>query len=275
MASRCLPAFSLALLILLPLASAATQEPEGNKEPDGAARTATQDEPVLKTRRAGDAAATVTVPEGTHLPLVLQNSVSTKTADVGDPLYFETTYPVVVNNRILIPVGSFVRGTITQVKRPGRVKGRGELHVRFDELTLPNGYTVDLTASLANTGANQREEVSREEGGVKADSSKAEDVGVIAGTAGAGAGVGAIAGRSGTSTAIGAAAGAAVGLATVLLTRGRDLELPRGTTVDITFDRPLELDAQLTQFDWTGQPSALPGPGAPPRTNVDPRYRPF
>lgn len=76
------------------------------------------------------------LPAGTRIPMVLQNSVNTKNARVGDQLYFQTIYPVVANNRILIPVGSYVRGSVTFTKRPGRIKGRGELHVRFDELTL-------------------------------------------------------------------------------------------------------------------------------------------
>ena len=219
-------------------------------------------EPELKPAPAAKSAETplakVVVPGGTHLPLVLQNTISTKTAEPGDPLYFETTYPVVVNNRILIPVGSFVRGTLTEVKRPGRIRGRGELHVRFDELTLPNGYTVNLTASLATTGAREGEEVDREEGSVKSDSTKGQDIGTVATTGGAGAG-------------IGAGVGAAAGLAAVLLTRGRELELPRGTTVDIVFERPLELDPALAQFDWTGQSTALPAPAPRDQSSSFPR----
>lgn len=225
---------------------------------------AQQEPPAEKPVATEDPAepATVTIPAGTHLPLVLQNSVNTKTAAAGDSLYFESIYPVVVENRILIPVGSFVRGTLTEVKRPGRVKGRGELHVRFDELTLPNGYTVKLSASLATANAGQGEEVQREEGVVKSDSSKAEDIGTVATTTGAGAGVGGLTSGSRKGAGIGAGIGAAAGLAAVLLMRGRELELPRGTTVEIVFSRPLELDASIAKFDWTGQPSALPGPGA-------------
>lgn len=206
----------------------------------------------------------VVIPAGRHIPLVLQNSISTKTAAVGDSLYFETIYPVVVDDRILIPVGSYVRGSLTEVKRPGRIRGRGELHVRFDELILPNGYTVQLHASLATTGARQGEEVDREEGRVKGDSTKSQDIGTVATTGAAGAGIGAIAG-GGKGTAIGGAAGAAAGLAAVLLTRGRELELPRGTTTEIVLSRELELDSALAKFDWTGQGSGLPAPAPPQR----------
>lgn len=211
-----------------------------------------------------EASPSVVLPAGTHIPLVLQNSVNTKSAQVGDPLYFETVYPVTLNNRILVPVGSFVRGTLTQVKRPGRIKGRGELHVRFDELTLPNGYTVSLSASLAGAAGAENEEVDRKEGGVKGDTRKGEDVGTVATTTTVGAGIGGIAG-GGKGTAIGAGAGAAAGLAAVLLTRGPELQLPRGSSVDIVLSRPLELDSTLTKFDWTGQSSSLPGPTPRPR----------
>ena len=229
-----LPA-TLAAALLLPL-GAASEEANAKPEPE-----------------------TVVIPTGTHIPLVLQNSLNSKTAQVGDLVYCETLYPVVVENRILIPVGSFVRGALTHVKRPGRIKGRGEMHLRFDELTLPNGYTVKLRASLAGAGTPGNEEVDRKEGGIKSDSTKGEDVGTVAGTTGAGAGIGAIAGGA-SGTAIGAGAGAAAGLAWTLLTRGREVEVPRGSTFDIVLDRPLELDAALTQFDWTGQASSLPGP---------------
>ncbi|MFQ5663291.1 MAG: hypothetical protein ACE5HL_05635 [Terriglobia bacterium] len=261
------PAFRRCLLVMtaglvLFATGLAAQEPEKDNQQKEAAEAVA--EPVADPN-AGRHSGTVVIPAGTHIPLVLQNSVSTKTAQVGDFLYFESVYPVVVNKRILVPVGSFVRGSITRVKRPGRIRGRGELHVRFDELTLPNGYTVDLSAGLGAAGARVDEEVDREEGGVKSDSSKGEDVATVAGAGATGAVIGAIAGR-GKGVAIGGAAGAAAGLAAVLLTRGRELELARGTTVEIVLNRPLELDSALAQFDWTGQSSALPGP-APRRRN--------
>ncbi len=222
-------------------------------------------------------AAAIMLPIGTRIPLVLQNAVNTKNARVGDWVYFESIYPVVENNRILIPVGSFVRGSITYAKRPGRIKGRGELRVRFEELVLPNGYTVDLQASLSTAEAGGGEQVNRKEGGVKSDSTKGEDVRTVATTGAVGAGIGAVAGR-GKGVAIGAGAGAAAGLAAVLLTRGRELILPRGTTVEIVLDRPLRLDPALVQFDWTGRATSLPGPaarGVRDRSPIRPRVPPL
>src|SRR5450432_3129908 len=75
------------------------------------------------------------VDTGTHIPLSLINSVSTKNAVAGDRIYLETVFPVLVDGRIVIPPGSYVAGTITAIARPGRVKGRGEFHLRFESLT--------------------------------------------------------------------------------------------------------------------------------------------
>ncbi len=154
---------------------------------------------------------------------------------------------------------------MTKVKRPGRIRGRGEVHVRFDELTLPNGYTVALGASLAGGGTPGNQEVDRAEGSIKSDTTKTQDITTVATTGAAGAGIGAIAGRSGKGAAIGGAVGALGGLAYVLLTRGREAELPRGTTLDVVLDRELQLDATMTQFDRTGRPTTPPTPQGQPR----------
>jgi hypothetical protein len=89
---------------------------------------------------------TYIVPSGTKLPLILHNSVTTRNAKPGDPVYLETLFPVVIDNRILIPAGSYVQGEITDAKRPGRGKGVGEIRVRLNSMILPNGYTVDFNA---------------------------------------------------------------------------------------------------------------------------------
>ncbi len=211
------------------------------------------------------------LPVGTRLALILANTINTKNAAVGDPVYFETIFPVTLSNRVVVPAGSYVRGQVTHVKRPGRVKGRGELHMRFDEIILPNGYTTGISASLASAGAREGEEIDRQEGTIKGDTTKGEDIGTVATTTSVGAGIGGLAG-GGKGTAIGAGVGAAAGLAAVLLTRGKELELPRGTTLDVVLDRPHELDPALATFDWTGQATSMPAPTPQQRNRAFPRY---
>src|ERR1043166_9322871 len=81
------------------------------------------------------------VDQGRRIPLSLINSVRTKQSAPGDRVCLKTAFPILVDGRIVTPPGSYVTGTITEVKRPGKVKGRGEFHLRFDSLTLPNGVT--------------------------------------------------------------------------------------------------------------------------------------
>src|SRR5438067_1845818 len=69
----------------------------------------------------------VVVPAGTVIPITLTSRISTKNSKDGDGIYGRTSFPITVNNKIVIPEGSHVRGKITELKKPGRVKGKGEL----------------------------------------------------------------------------------------------------------------------------------------------------
>lgn len=204
-------------------------------------------------------ATKIELPSGTHIPLVLHNAISTRSAQPGDPVYFETSFPVMLNGKVVIPAGSWVSGEVTESKRPGRVKGRAELMLRLNTLILPNAYMVSLAAVPGNAGTGGNE-TTDSEGRVKGDTDKASDAGTIAKTTAAGAGIGAVAAQSAKGAGIGLGVGAAVGLATVLMTRGPEAELPRGTTLDAILDHPVMLDADKVQFNSPGQASSLPGP---------------
>src|SRR5271156_2704048 len=152
--------------------------------------------------------ARIAVPGGTPIPLVLHNAISTRSARPGDPVYFETLFPVMIDGRVAIPAGSYVSGEVTESKRPGRVKGRGELMIRLKTLILPNAYMVDLNAVPSNAGSGGNE-TTNNEGKIIGDSNKSGDIGTVAKTTAAGAGIGAIAGGvkgAGIGAGIGAAA---------------------------------------------------------------------
>jgi hypothetical protein len=204
-------------------------------------------------------AETLVVPAGTRLPLVLHNAVTTRNARPGDPVFLETLFPVSIKGRILIPAGTYVQGEIQEAKRPGKVKGVGEIRMRLNSMILPNGYTVDFNAVPTNAGTGGNESTDSE-GKIKGDTNKGGDVGTIVKSTGVGAGIGAIATQSGKGAGIGAGVGAAVGLAAVLLTRGPEMELPRGTTIDIITDRTIYLDPSRVNFTEPGRASTLPGP---------------
>jgi type IV secretion system protein VirB10 len=205
---------------------------------------------------------------GTRIPLGLINSVSTKNAAEGDRVYLETVFPILANGRIVIPPGSWVAGTVTEVKRPGRVKGRGELYLRFDCLTLPNGVTRDFRARVGGIDGRGGEEFNKAEGKIVSEGNKAGDARTIAEGAGAGAGIGLIAGGANQHYAlgggIGAAVGATAGLMAVLLTRGPDAVLAKGSTIEMITDRPLQFRKSEIDFGMNQSGNFSNGPGPRP-----------
>jgi hypothetical protein len=203
-------------------------------------------------------AGTIEVPGGTHIPLVLHNAISTRTARPGDPVYFETLFPVMVDGHVVIPAGSYMSGEVTEAKRAGRVKGRAELGIKLTTMILPNAYMVNLNAIPSGAGSGGGESVTSE-GKIQGDTDKASDAGTVIKSTAAGAGIGGIAG-GGRGAGIGAGIGAAAGLGAVLLSRGPDAELPRGSTVEAVIDRSIYLDAEKVQFTGPGQASTLAGP---------------
>ena len=267
-----------ASLCALVFAAASSAQQPGAALPGAASPTPSSAASVSKPSQESSAASTaassasapttakkaqIEVVSGTHIPLVLHNAISTRTTKPGDPVYFETIFPVMVDGHVVIPAGSYLSGEITESKRPGRIKGRGELMMKLTEMILPNGYMVNLKAMPNGAGTGGGETVNNE-GQIVGDSDKTSDVGTVirsteAGT-GIGAGVGAAAGNIEKGVGIGAGVGAVAGLGAVLLTRGPDAELPRGSTLEAVIERPLYLEADKVQFTGPGQASALAGP---------------
>ncbi len=206
---------------------------------------------ALRTREAPEDA--VTVPRGTRVPLALINSVSTKHALPGDKIYLESVYPVAIDGRILIPPGTYISGSVTRTKRPGRVKGKGEMFLRFEQMILPNGTIRDFTGRIGQLDGRSPEGLEREEGKINSEGNKGEDAGTVAQTTAAGASIGVIAGaaanNAGMGLGLGAAAGAAAGLAGVFLTRGPDVMLERGTQLDMVLDRDLYFTEAEVNFE--------------------------
>lgn len=219
------------------------------------------------------------VDTGTHIPLSLINSVSTKNAVAGDRVYLETVFPVLVDGRIVIPPGSYVAGTITEIKRPGRVKGRGEFHLRFESLTLPNGATRDFRAHVTALDGRASEELDHKEGTIRSEGNKSGDVRAIGETAAAGASIGAlvgsISGAPGMGAAIGAGAGAAVALGAVMFTRGPDAILAKGTTIEMILDRQVRFAEDELDFTNTLPRRSAASDGGGPLPSKRNQSRPY
>jgi len=224
--------------------------------PDGPQTDAPPSATPVKTPapRPASTGAIVTVPAGTRIGVVLENGISTATAKPGDSIYFRTSFPITIDNKVVVPVGSYLRGEITESKRAGHVKGRAELRLHLNSLVFPNGYTVDLNADPHSTDSGKVK--TDPEGKMTGPGGKGKDAATIGETTATGAGIGAIAG-GGKGAGIGAGIGGLAGLAAVLFMRGPEANLPRGSSMDLQLERDLQLDADQIHYTNVGQPNTV------------------
>ena len=181
------------------------------------------------------------VPAGEVIPLELKNTVNSRTAYVEQHIYAETIFPVVVGERILIPVHSYVRGEVTEVVRPGRVSGKAKLGLRCDLLILPDGTTRNISARVTSLGGSRiQPETGTEAANDEGDSSSKDDSAVVdASTVGQPSAI-VDAGGVLDPSVTGAAEGVG-GLVMTLATRNRTIILRPGLTFELQLTQPLDL----------------------------------
>lgn len=84
----------------------------------------------------------ITVPAGTRLTLVLTHPVDSRTTPTGDNISALITAPVILNNQVVVPAGTFVQGKVEKLTRRGT---QAEMLMQSIALVFPDGY-------IANTG---------------------------------------------------------------------------------------------------------------------------
>lgn len=186
------------------------------------------------------------VPAGTKIPIQLRQAVSTKNAQPGDPIYAQTTFPVVANNAIMIPAGTYVKGVVDTAKRAGRIKGKAELQFHLTTLIYPNGYTLDIAAAVDQVPGSTDSHI-KEPGTIEHDSAKGQDLKTITQNAATGAQIGAIAGATSGSMrgfGVGGLGGIAAGTLIGILARGDDVRFEIGSGVEVALNRAMAVDGE-------------------------------
>ena len=223
---------------------------------------------------------TYTVPAGTKVLLELRSAIDTKSAKAGDGVYLSSTFPVVVGNRVMIPTGVYVQGMVDRVQRGGRIKGKAQLDMHFTSIIFPNGSVVEIPGVVDSMPGSKNQTVANDgEGTIQQNGDKGRNAGQTAEIAlPTGAGVGTIGGAASGHPIEGGLAGLGAGLATVglvsLFTRNADVDIPRGTQVEMVFQRPLILEeANLAGVSESGTaPALVPSANQPkPITQHRPR----
>ncbi len=158
-----------------------------------------------------------TLPQGTKITVVTDQSISSKTAKAGQTVTGSVAHDVTVDGKVVIPKGSAVKLSVSSVQASGRLSTPAKLYLRLRTVTV-GGKTYTLATSSAGRtlgGKGKR------------------DAGFIGGGAAGGAIIGALAG-GGKGAAIGAAAGAGAGTAGAAATGKKDIEFPAETRLAFT-----------------------------------------
>ncbi len=169
----------------------------------------------------------VTIPAGTVLHLRMENSVGSDISRREEPVRAEVTRRVVVHGRTAVPAGSLAIGNVIAVRRAGHLRERSLVTVRFSELR-PRGEAETFrirTRPFSALGPNQNK----------------RDVEGLGIPAAGGAIIGAIIG-GGKGAGIGAAAGAGAGTARLMVTRGKDVRVPKGAVVAVRLTAPARVE---------------------------------
>lgn len=197
-----------------------------------AAKAASASKPASKpastASTAKPAPVKLLVPAGTNLTMALASGISTKTAKPGDSFGAMVVSDVMVGNRVAIPAGSHVSGSVTSVvSGSSKIGGVPTLGLRFERLELPDGQQVALNGELVQQG--------------KSDTGR--DTAKILGGAAAGAVIGHQVDNSDKGKVIGGLLGGAAGAIAAKKT-GTEVQLPQDSTLTIATGAPIEVTAR-------------------------------
>ena len=211
---RILVPLGLSLLLCVVITGCA-QNPQAAKETDQ-----TNEKPGLLSRILGSNRA-VTVPEGTELTVVLDQSLSTAENRPGDSLQASGAVPIVIDRKTVIPKDARVKGHVVDVQASGRLTGTARLVLTLDSVEVDGESSTIATDDEGRIGKNHNKR-----NGI-----------LIGGGAGLGALIGGIAG-GGKGVLIGGAAGAGAGTAGAAYTGKKDIRVPAETKLTFRLARP-------------------------------------
>ena len=238
----------LLTLMFLSAFALAQESEQPQIQPLNRTQPKTTQAPAL-TQRPERTISQVVIPAGTRIPIALKNTISTKANHEGDPIYAQSTFPVAVDDKIIVPAGTYVQGKIISIKPAGHIKGRAEVLIHFTSLIYPSGYTVMLPGSIENAPGVDNAKVKDKEGTIQGDSNKGKTAATIAGPAAEGALTGAVI-RGGEGALIGAGIGGAVGTAIAALSHGNEVKMMPGTTLEVVLQRDVPVDGNRIARTW-------------------------
>jgi hypothetical protein len=179
------------------------------------------------------------VPNGTHFLVRLDDRLNSGKNRVNKKFGARTLESLQTTSGSILPAGARIHGHISRIE-PGGLTGRARLWLTFDDINTRDGR-MPLVAEVSSVPGNYAVRSGEsKEGEIEARTSKGtRDIEAAAAGAAIGAAAGAVA-HGGKGAAIGAAAGGAAGFV-ASSGIGQELDLPKGTKLDLVLDRPLYL----------------------------------
>jgi len=245
-ASKRQSVWQILVVFLLALPSMAQERPQAMAGAESQA--AAQSPSRAPAENAASDEANTTLPAGTRLALVLTHPVDTRTTHRGDDIYTETTAPVTLDKRVVMPAGTFVQGKVEKLTRHGT---RAEMVMRSVAIIFPDGYVTNIGGLMT---------IESEEGTAWINPGTSTKAGVVAAPLvglGLGTAIGAAAHTTQTtnfagmtmttSTPKGIAIGSVVGLAAggvvslVLLLRSHHFYMATGSELDMVLPQTVTL----------------------------------
>ena len=198
-------------------------EPRRSVEPERAPEVARDPEPPPPP--PAPELVELVIPADSVLGLQIERTVTSEVARVEDRVEARVTRDVRVGDRVAIPAGSMVQGSVMEVERGGKVRDRARLGIRFHTVVLADGTRLNIrTDNVVREGPSPAKESAAK----------------IGGAAAGGAILGAILG-GGKGAAVGGAIGAGGGTAATMAGNRQPAVLPAGTTVSVRVQQPVSV----------------------------------
>lgn len=174
----------------------------------------------VQGRRLMRAIASPVIPAGTEIQVMLDQGLSSETANVEDRVEASTVAAIQVNGRTVIPAGATLSGIVSEVRSNKRLRKDGFLKLDFTTLTPDGGQPMAVRTEVVSIAETRSGDHTLRNGGIGAI------LGAVLG--------GVVDGKKGAI--IGAVVGAGGG---VLATKGEEVELPQGTLITLRLDGPM------------------------------------
>lgn len=187
--------------------------------------------------------ADAALPAGTVVKMKLETALSTAVNHAGDEFAGRVTEDVSMAGKVVIPVGSSIRGKVVRAEEKRRYKGRPVLELRPETVTTPDGNVFNMVAVLVKTEKGSETKVDNEGRVLGTGMDRRDQIEIAAGT-GAGLGLGALA-AGGKGSLIGAAIGGG-GAVVYWLTKHKNANLLAGTEIVMELDRPMTITGTST-----------------------------